>query len=87
MATRKSTAGPAEIDPLPADPLESEIRRLQKLRAVLECLTFGLMYGDWEEVEDVNFADVASIALDLLSQSLTNLDSIKTNQRNEGQPV
>jgi hypothetical protein len=64
--------------------IEDERRRLQKARAVLDCLTLGLNYEEFHTIEDVELADVATVARDLVSEAIDNLDTVVVERRSRG---
>lgn len=65
-AVEGNSAGEDKRDQLIAD----ERRRLQKARAVLDCLAAGLEYE-----QDIDFADVATVVSTLIGDAIANLDS------------
>lgn len=56
--------------------IANECRRLQKARAVLECLAVGLEYE-----QDIDFADVATVVSTLIGDAVANLDSSALKRR------
>lgn len=60
--------------------IEDERRRLQKARAILDCLTVGLEYE-----ENIDFADVTAVASELIGDAIANLDSTVLGRRGSRQ--
>lgn len=52
--------------------IEIERRRLQRARAVLECLSIAHDAG-----HDIDYSDVADVAHNLVDLAIDNLDSVK----------
>lgn len=62
----------AGVPPAVVQKIEHERRRLQRVSAVLACLTTAAMYD-----EEIDAADVATVARELLDAAIDGLDSVE----------
>jgi hypothetical protein len=50
------------------------LTRLMQAEAVLGCISFALMYADWREDGESDYAGAVEVALDLVKESIRSLD-------------
>jgi hypothetical protein len=56
--------------------IETERRNLQKVEAILGCLTLAIEYGEQHLSDAPDYSDVAAVACELLNASIVKLDSV-----------